>query len=52
MYFNNEQVTFPIPYFGDESDSDEATQCDSDFEVYIDTDEIPEEITWEWIDDN
>ena len=48
-FYDNEELTFPVPFYGDESTANDYEWCTGDFYVAIVTDQWPWETSWELI---
>eukprot|EP00956_Cyclotella_meneghiniana_P015005 scaffold22737_cov80-Cyclotella_meneghiniana.AAC.2 len=52
FFFHEDEMTFTLPFVGDEDDGDGETECADDFFLVIKTDDNPEEITWNIVDND
>ncbi|KAL7467743.1 hypothetical protein ACHAXS_007980 [Conticribra weissflogii] len=50
FFFHDEEMTFELPFNGDEFDGDKDTACADDFFLAIKTDDKPEETRWNVVD--
>jgi hypothetical protein len=50
FFFHEDQMTFTLPFVGDEYDGDGETQCADDFFLVVKTDINPGETTWDVVD--
>lgn len=52
FFFHEDEMTFTLPFVGDEDDGDGDTECADDFFLVIKTDGNPEEVTWNIVDND
>jgi hypothetical protein len=50
FFFHDEEMTFSLPFEGDEDDGDNDTACADDFFLVVKTDDAPEETSWTVVD--
>ena len=50
FFFHDEEMTFTLPFEGDEYDGDKDTACADDFFLAIKTDDHPDETNWNVVD--
>jgi hypothetical protein len=52
FFFHEDEMTFTLPFEGDEYDGDGDTECADDFFLVMKTDTNPGETTWEVVDND
>ena len=52
FFFHEDEMTFTLPFTGDEYDGDGETECADDFFLVIKTDANPEDVTWDVVDND
>jgi hypothetical protein len=50
FFFHNDEMTFTLPFKGDEYDGDGETECADDFFLVVKTDNNPGETAWDVVD--
>jgi hypothetical protein len=52
FFFHEDEMTFTLPFTGDEYDGDGETECADDFFLVVKTDNNPGETTWDVVDND
>ncbi|KAL7519646.1 hypothetical protein ACHAWX_004404 [Stephanocyclus meneghinianus] len=52
FFFHEDEMTFTLPFYGDEYDGDGDTECADDFFLVVKTDANPGQTTWDVVDND